>query len=104
MRDRGYPVDDFEQRAADVSVSHPGVTEHYREARRVRDAHREGSAGTEDMRSAVTSYRSLVDSLLEDHGDEGDKGARHEGRGISGDRGTGNTDAARAPRQDGSRR
>ena len=108
MRDRGYPVDDFEQRAADVSVSHPAVTEHYREARRVRDAHREGSAGTEDMRSAVTSYRSLVDSLLEDHGDsDGDEesGARHQRRGISGDRDPRDTDgSAHAPRQDGSRR
>jgi hypothetical protein len=75
MRERGYPVDDFDQRAADVSVEHPRVVENYREARRVRDAHRDGSAGTEDLRGAVTSYRSLVDALL----DEGPDGGGHDG-------------------------
>ncbi len=109
MRDRGYPVDDFEQRAADVSVSHPGVVEHYREARRVRDAHRDGTAGTEDMRSAVTSYRDLVESLLDESSDDrgNDSGeGRHRGRGISGDRGGrhGTDEQARDARQDGSRR
>ena len=70
MRERGYPVDDFDQRAADVSVEHPQVVENYREARRIRDAHRNGSAGTEDLRGAVTSYRSLVDALLDERGDD----------------------------------
>lgn len=68
MRDRGYPVDDFGQRADDLSVEHPRVVEHYREARRARDAHRAGSAGTEDLRDAVTSYRNLVDALLDESG------------------------------------
>lgn len=62
MRARGYPVDDFDQRAEDVSVEHPDVVHHYREARAVRDA--DGPVDTERQRSAVTSYRALVDALL----------------------------------------
>jgi hypothetical protein len=77
MRERGYPVDDFDQRADDISVEHPRVVENYREARRVRDAQRNGSAETEDLRGAVTSYRSLVDALL----DEGQDGGGHDGPG-----------------------
>ena len=39
MRTRGYPVDDdFDRRADDLSVDHPRVVQHYREARQVRDA------------------------------------------------------------------
>ena len=79
MRERGYPVDDFDQRAADISVEHPRVVENYREARRVRDAHRDGSAGTEELRGAVTSYRSLVDALLEEGGGERDHDDRARG-------------------------
>lgn len=64
MRTRGYPVDDFEQRAEDISVEHPDVVTHYREARTVRDATERGTADTEQQRHAVTSYRALVDALL----------------------------------------
>jgi hypothetical protein len=65
MRARGYPVDDdFDRRADDLSVDHPRVVQHYREARRVRDAN--GEVDTEHQRAAVTSYRSLVDALLGD--------------------------------------
>jgi FtsZ-interacting cell division protein ZipA len=64
MRTRGYPVDDFERRAEDVSVEHPEVVQHYREARAVRDATESGSVDTEQQRHAVTSYRSLIDALL----------------------------------------
>lgn len=85
MRERGYPVDDFDQRAADISVEHPRVVENYREARRVRDAQRDGSADTEDLRGAVTSYRSLVEALLDDDGDRG--GREHDARDDRGDRG-----------------
>lgn len=70
MRERGYPVDDFEQRAADISVAHPQVVAHYRQAREIADAHQAGHADTEDLRNAVTSYRSLVDALLEDGGSD----------------------------------
>jgi hypothetical protein len=67
MRTRGYPVDDdFDRRADDLSVDHPRVVQHYREARRVRDSG--GEADTERQRTAVTSYRSLIDALLGDDG------------------------------------
>lgn len=71
MRTRGYPVDDFEQRAADISVEHPDVVAHYRAARSVRDATENGTADTEQQRHAVTSYRSLVEALL-GHDRDGD--------------------------------
>ncbi|MGI9002965.1 MAG: hypothetical protein ACR2GH_15110 [Pseudonocardia sp.] len=64
MRTRGYPVEDFERRAEDVSVEHPEVVQYYREARAVKEATEQGSADTEQQRRAVTSYRSLVEALL----------------------------------------
>jgi hypothetical protein len=65
MRARGYPVDDdFDRRADDLSVDHPRVVQHYREARRIRDAG--GEVDTEHQRTAVTSYRSLINALLGD--------------------------------------
>ena len=64
MRTRGYPVDDFERRAEDLSVEHPQVVQHYRDARRIRQATEDGTADTEQQRHAVTSYRSLIDTLL----------------------------------------
>lgn len=66
MAARGYPTDDFEQRADDLSVEHPTITQRYREARRISRAHEHGGARTEDLRHAVTSYRSLVDALLDE--------------------------------------
>jgi hypothetical protein len=66
MSARGYPVDDFDQRADDLSVKYPKVTQHYREARRIARANERGEVSTEELRSAVTSYRSLVDALLHD--------------------------------------
>ena len=66
MRKRGYPTDDFDQRAADVSVDHPDVVEHYRQAHRIAVAHERGEAGTEDLRQAAIAYRSLVVALLDD--------------------------------------
>ena len=71
MAARGYPVEDFDQRAEDLSVSHPEVTQRYREARGIAQANKDGNADTEDLRQAVTSYRSLVVALLADDGDGG---------------------------------
>lgn len=71
MRDRGYPVDDFEQRADDLSVDHPGVVEDYRAANRIAVAHRRGEATTEDLRRALVHYRSLFDRLLGDDSVDG---------------------------------
>lgn len=72
MGTRGYPTDDFDQRADDVSVEHPEVVAHYRQAHQVAVAHERGDAGTEDLRQAAISYRSLVQALLEDRTQESD--------------------------------
>jgi FtsZ-interacting cell division protein ZipA len=65
MRDRGYPVaEDFEQRAADVSVDHPQVVEHYRAAHSISARATAGEAGTEDLRQAMVHFRALFDDLL----------------------------------------
>ena len=75
MSARGYPVDDFDRRADDLSVSHPEVTQRYREARRIAQANEDGTVDTEDLRQAVTSYRSLVLALLAEDADR----SRHDG-------------------------
>jgi len=66
MADRGYPVDDFESRAADVSVDHPDVVENYRSGHEIYGAFDRGDASTEDLRQAMVHYRALFDDLLED--------------------------------------
>ena len=66
MSTRGYPVGDFDQRAADVSVDHPLVVEHYRAAHDIAVRHRLGQATTEDLRQAMIHYRSLFDDLTAD--------------------------------------
>jgi len=65
MRSRGYPVDDFETRAADLSVDHPDVVENYRAAHGIAVAHERGKATTDDLRHAVQHYRALFDDLVE---------------------------------------
>jgi len=65
MQKRGYPVGDFEQRAADISVDHPEVVVNYRAAHRISMASDEGRATTEDLRKAVVHYRHLFEELLE---------------------------------------
>ena len=65
MRARGYPMTDFEQRAADISVTHPQVVSNYRAAHEIVVRHQQGQATTEDMRQAMIYYRSLFDDLLE---------------------------------------
>jgi hypothetical protein len=64
MRDRGYPMDDFEQRAADISVDHPGVVDHYRAAHAVSEDAGVDRADTEDMRQGFVHYRELFADLL----------------------------------------
>jgi hypothetical protein len=70
MRDRGYPMDDFDQRAADVSVDHPDVVENYRQAHSVYLAQEHGEATTEDLRQGVVHYRALFEELLEARDEE----------------------------------
>lgn len=65
MTRRGYPMGDFESRAADVSVDHPQVVEHYRAAHDIAVRDREGQADTEALRQAVVHYRALFAELLE---------------------------------------
>ena len=62
---RGYPMADFERRAADISVDHPTVVEAYRSARTIAERDQQGQASTEDLRKAVVFYRTLFDELLE---------------------------------------
>ena len=69
MSARGYPVDDFDQRADDLSVRHGRVTQGYREARRIAQANEAGRVDTEYLRQAVTSYRSLIQALLTGDGE-----------------------------------
>ena len=65
MRERGYPIDDFDQRAADISVDHPNVVEHYRAAHVLHLAQEQGDIGTEAQREAFVHYRALFEKLLE---------------------------------------
>jgi len=65
MAARGYPVGDFEQRAADVSVKHPRVVEHYRAAHEIATRNERGDADTEELRQALMHYRALFEDLLE---------------------------------------
>lgn len=67
MKTRGYPISNFDQRAADLSVHHPRVVENYRAARDIAQRHRRGEATTEDLRQAMVHYRGLFQDLLEDH-------------------------------------
>ena len=66
MRERGYPMDEFDQRVADISVDHPEVVEHYRAAHSVHLANEDGEASTEDLRQAVVHYRALFNELLDE--------------------------------------
>src|SRR3954468_19246041 len=76
MRDRGYPVEDeFEQRAADVSVDHPQVVEHYRAAHDISGRATAGEASTEDLRQAMVHFRGLFVELLGDAAEPADRGA-----------------------------
>ena len=64
LGERGYPVEDFEQQADDISVEHPDVVENYRAAHALALANDQGLASTEDLRQAFVHYRSLFAELL----------------------------------------
>jgi len=64
MAKRGYPMGDFELRAADISVDHPGVVATYRAAQAIATRDERGEADTEELRKAVVHYRTLFDELL----------------------------------------
>jgi hypothetical protein len=64
MSTRGYPVSDFEQRAADISVDHPLVLTNYRVAHEIALRQTQGKATTEDLRQAMIHYRTLFEELV----------------------------------------
>jgi hypothetical protein len=66
MKTRGYPIADFEQRAADISVHHAVVVDNYRAACEIAARQRQNAATTEDLRTAMVHYRALFEDLLED--------------------------------------
>jgi hypothetical protein len=67
MKERGYPVGEFDQRVADISVDHPRVVENYRAAHEITLREQRGQASTEDLRAAMVHYRDLFRELLEDN-------------------------------------
>jgi len=75
MRERGYPIDDFDQQAADISVDHPEVVENYRAGHSIHLAQERADVGTERQREAFVHYRVLFEKLLET-----DKGKPEEAR------------------------
>lgn len=66
---RGYPMADFEQRAADISVEHPQVVDNYRVAHDIAVRDERGKATTEELRRAMQHYRNLFEDVLETHVD-----------------------------------
>ena len=68
MRERGYPVDDFESQSELVSVDHPDVVQNYRTGHAIHAKTTTGEASTEELRQAVVAYRALFDDLLEADG------------------------------------
>jgi hypothetical protein len=65
MQTRGYPLADFNQRAADISVDHPRVVANYRSAHEIALRLGKGEASTEDLRTAMIHYRSLFEELVQ---------------------------------------
>jgi hypothetical protein len=78
MTARGYPMADFDQRAADLSVSYPAVVQNYRSAREITLRHNQGQSSTEDLRQAMVHFRSLFDELLDSHKTTEKIGVSHE--------------------------
>jgi hypothetical protein len=66
LKVRAYPVSDFDQRAADISVNYPTLVSNYRAAREIAIKNEQHSANTEELRQAFIYYRSLFDELLKD--------------------------------------
>jgi hypothetical protein len=64
MQLRAYPVADFDQRAADISVNYPALVENYRAAREIALKNEQQQANTEELRQAMIHYRSLFEELL----------------------------------------
>ena len=65
LKARGYPMGEFEQRAADISVDHPEVCDNYRAAHEIALRDERGQATTEELRKAMQHYRNLFEGILE---------------------------------------
>ena len=83
MATRGYPVGDFETRAADISVDHPMVVQNYRAAHDIAVRHLKGQASTEDLRRAMIHYRALFDDLVSEPGSRTTDSTRYPVQTIS---------------------
>lgn len=79
MAARGYPVADFEQRVADISVGHAGVIQNYRAAHAIALSHTSGQATTEDLRRAMIHYRALFEDLVREEEVVAEKTLRRAG-------------------------
>jgi hypothetical protein len=87
MKERGYPVEDFDQRAADISVDHPDLVEKYRTADGIARASERGEASTEDLRHSVRHYRALFIELLGTEDDrDADRAAARESENVESSR------------------
>ena len=75
MKERGYPVEKFEERVSIVSVDHPLVVERYRRAHAITLTNADGNASTEQLRRAMQDYRALFVELVEEEGDPVDTSA-----------------------------
>jgi hypothetical protein len=69
MQLRAYPVSDFDQRAADISVNYPDLVSNYRAARAIALKNEQNQADTEELRQAMIYYKSLFNELLETESD-----------------------------------
>lgn len=83
MKARGYPVSDFEQRVADVSVDHPVVVENYRVAHQIAIKDSQEPVSTEELRQAMIHYRALFADLLNDGGMKPVREVRNETRKLA---------------------
>lgn len=81
MRDRGYPVDDFDQRASDLSVDHADVVEHYREGHRLATEGARDGDSTENLRLAMRHFRALFEELVDANGSASTDDPRRAGAG-----------------------
>ena len=72
MSVKGYPVDDFEQRAADISVDYPDLVIDYRELRAIATKGDDEAVTTEEMRQAMVHARALFENLVQPEAKEED--------------------------------
>ncbi len=85
MRQRGYPVDEFDERLEMVSVDHPELAENYRAAHTIQRQSGNDSASVDELREAFQRYRALFDDLLTEGGGVDRDAATDEDRGYDRD-------------------